>query len=214
MRTLRLNFAVNRHGGGGNHEPTFGYTVSIPLLNSKRIFGLDLWLYSNDTKDTVRCVGINNGCRWWHKKYKHVDLTMGVFPRSMFWPVQFSPFGPFMFPVPNKADDYLNTVYGISWPTRCGGWVIEKEKVVEKKKIYKEYFKRPVENCLELYLNHSRGLSLVFRRQAKHDTDRVKDYGVYGFGDANHSHVEELMQKGKTLSTFAVSEKGVYSQIT
>lgn len=102
--------------GDGPGTTGFGYHVDTPHRY------LDLWLYAPLNSTHVGCVGRDDGCRRWYKRFMpntpppadKIDLVL---------PCSHLPFGPWMFPSPHNAEAVLDRLYTPNWREQCKGWM-------------------------------------------------------------------------------------------
>lgn len=113
----------HQRDGDGPGRGGFGYNVK----GGKEVPGMyvDLWLYgpTGADGDKYHCVGIEDGCRRWYKKYWGFGhRTPPVFAANDVVPPATIPFGPFLFPAPQNPDAVLDVMYFKLWRRRCKGW--------------------------------------------------------------------------------------------
>lgn len=106
----------------GKGPGKYGFGYHIELTPDTHI---DVWLYAELEEGGVRCVGVEEGCLRWYKKFypKNLPPQPKVYETSMFLPPVLAPFGPYMMPAPAKSELFVADYFGDDWNVTCGGWL-------------------------------------------------------------------------------------------
>ena len=113
LDVLKLKWTYNNDGEGPGNTG-FGYNIVTPFSRY-----VDFWLFGTINATHSACVGVDNGCKRWYRKYKWKNSQPPHFKTAQLACSQI-PFGTWMFPSPHNVDAVLNGQFrSTNWATRC-----------------------------------------------------------------------------------------------